>query len=170
MARFTEGRKDFLEETEWWRECMVWAAFGYNGTLNIQFIQGTLKAADYITLLETHLEPVINDLAEGLPLFQQDNASIHRARATVQWLNTNLQWVNDWPSKSPDLNPIENLWGIVARAIYRHGRQFEDVQELKEAITTAWNEIPLETLRKLINSMPNRVQAVIEKDGHATKY
>jgi transposase len=75
-----------------------------------------------------------------------------------------------WPSKSPDLNPIENLWGILVRRVYKNGRQYNSVSELKAAIRNEWSKIGLETLRNLINSVPNRVFEVIFKKGGHTKY
>jgi len=72
----------------------------------------------------------------------------------------------DWPARSPDLNPIENLWGILVRKVYRNNRQFETVAELKTAIEAAWMEVEPETIKNLISSMPNRIFQLISKHGN----
>ncbi len=48
-------------------------------------------------------------------IFQQDLAPAHTAKGTKSWFNDHGVTVLDWPANSPDLNPIENLSGIVKR-------------------------------------------------------
>ena len=74
-----------------------------------------------------------------------------------------------WPAKSPDLNPIENLWGIIARQVYGHGKQYETKSELVSVIFHAWNSLSLELLQNLISSMKNRIFRVISGNGSFTK-
>ncbi len=50
-------------------------------------------------------------------IFQQYLAPAHTAKSTKSWLNDHGIVVLDWPANTPDLNPIENLWGIVKRKI-----------------------------------------------------
>ncbi len=38
--------------------------------------------------------------------------------------------VLEWPARFPDVNPIENLWGVLAQNIYNNGRQFDIIDDL----------------------------------------
>jgi len=54
-------------------------------------------------------------------MFQQDGARAHTSKATIAWLDTNIKHyipLKDWPPNSTDLSPIENVWSIMATAVY----------------------------------------------------
>jgi hypothetical protein len=59
-------------------------------------------------------------------IFQQDNCSIHTAHAVAAWFQEQNINVLEWPSRSPDLNPIENMWGYI-----------QDVSEIRVLILTS---------------------------------
>ena len=70
----------------------------------------------------------------------------------------------DWPSMSPDLNPIEHLWGILKRKVeVCKGSNICHVME-------EWKSIPVASCEALVNSMPRRVKAVLDNDDGYTKY
>ncbi|GBM06054.1 hypothetical protein AVEN_49435-1 [Araneus ventricosus] len=71
----------------------------------------------------------------------------------------------EWPALSPDLNPEENVWGILSRAVYANDTQFQSVAELKAVIIEAWDNIDATVLQELVNVMPHRVFQVIYKHG-----
>jgi len=75
----------------------------------------------------------------------------------------------DWPAQSPDLNPIENLWAIMKRSIMTQIIA-QGVEDLEKQLFNEWWSIPQETINKLIDSMPSRVQVVIDPHGGPTKY
>jgi hypothetical protein len=75
-----------------------------------------------------------------------------------------------WPAQSPDLNPIEHLWGYLKRRLAKHEHPSNGIYKLWERIQVEWEEIAVEECQKLIESMPRRVQAVIKAKGGYTKY
>ncbi len=101
-------------------------------------------------------------------IFQQDLAPAHTAKSTKSWLNDHGVGVLDWPANSPDLNPIENLCGIVKRKM-RNKRQ-KNADELKATAKETWASIPPQQCHKLITSMPRRIEAVIKAQGAPAKY
>ncbi len=71
-------------------------------------------------------------------IFQQDLAPAHTAKSTKSWLNDHGVGVLDWPANSPDLNPIENLWGIVKRKM--RNKRPKNADELKATVKETWGE------------------------------
>ncbi len=78
--------------------------------------------------------------------------------------------VLDWAAYCPDLNPIENLWGCLVRKVYKDYRQFDDIEDPKEAIALFWDSIETELLKNLADSMPMRCTEVATKGDACTHY
>ncbi len=67
----------------------------------------------------------------------------------------------DHPPQSPDLNPIENVWNHVKKQIKKN-YTMSNVEDIWYAFEEEWNKITPEICEKLIRSMPDRLQAVID--------
>ena len=110
-------------------------------------------------------------------LFQQDNARIHTAQATKEWLKEHGINLIPWPTHSPDLNPIEHVWKAVKtelRRLYPDMHLLKDneahLQRFCSAIKEAWEKVAQVAIRNLINSIERRLRAVIRAHGWYTKY
>ena len=74
-------------------------------------------------------------------IFQQDNAAIHNVSITKKYLLEQKIRLCDHPACSSDLNPIENLWGLIVTKVYEGGQQYTAISELKNAILDAWEKL-----------------------------
>ncbi len=148
---------------------MIWAAMSSAGVGPLCFLKSTVNAAIYQEILEHFMLPSADKLyGDADFIFQQDLAPAHTAKGTKSWFNGHGVTVLDWPANSPDLNPIENLWGIVKRKM-RDTRP-NNADELKATVKETWASIPPQQCHKLITSMPRRIEAVIKAKGAPTKY
>ncbi len=69
---------------------------------------------------------------------------------------------------SPDLNPIEHMWGILKLKVEKH--QVSNIQQLHDVIMDEWKRKPATTCAALVNSMPRRIKAVLYNNDAPTKY
>ncbi len=133
------------------------------------FLRSKVNTAVYQEVLEHFMLPAADQLyGDANFIFQQDLALAHNAKATSTWFKDHGIPVLNWPANSPDLNPIENLWGIVKRKM-RYARP-NNAEELKATIRATWALITPERCHRLIDSMPRRIAAVIQVKGAPTKY
>ena len=103
-------------------------------------------------------------------IFQQEKAAINNASLTKKYLLEQKIKHLDHPACSLDLNPIENLWGLIVAKVYEGGQQYLAISELKNAILDAWEQIPLLQLQKLVDGMLNWIFEVIKANGGCRKY
>ncbi len=68
---------------------------------------------------------------------------------------------------SPDLNPIEHMWGILKRTVEKH--HVSNIQQLHDVIMEEWKRMPA-TCAALVTSMPRRITIVLNNNGAPTKY
>ena len=99
----------------------------------------------------------------------EDGAPAHRAKSTKKWhQDRGVKLFEGWPRNSPDLNPIENLWSQM-KNLQRHKRA-TSIAGLKRIAKKVWDNITPEYLQSLYESMPRRMQAVVNAQGGHTKY
>ena len=99
------------------KKIFVWAAISYEGPRCLYFIEGKEDTGLYQQILDDCLPDIKELWTEGY-IFQQDNATPHSALARKGYFNNNNIKIIDWPPQSPDLSPIENIWGIIKNKLF----------------------------------------------------
>ena len=138
------------------------------GVGQLCFLKSNVNTEVYQQVLEYFMLPAGGEIFGCADFtFRQDLAPAHSARSTM-WLEDHGIEVLPWTANSPDLNPIENLWGLVKRRMSKERPSTQE--ELKAAIRRAWSSVTPMDCYRLVSSMPRRIQAVIAAKGTATKY
>ena len=97
-----------------------------------------------------------------------DNDRKHTSGLVKDWLKRKTIQTLPWPSFSPNLNFIENLWDELERRVKKH--QPKNLQELELQLTQEWNNIELLVLEKLVDSVLSQLYECVKMKGYPTKY
>lgn len=181
----------------WLRECvkgvaksgtvkkMIWECFagGLKGTCGGMRVDlgESVTAEVYIRTLEFYLLDFVQKLRErGIdPLLMQDNARVHMAGITKDWLlEKNVEILEGWPPYSPDLNSIEHVWVQLKTLYHKHYQHLADDTRgpevlrplMEDALIHCWELIPERLFEALVEGMPRKIEAVIRARGWYTKY
>ena len=95
--------------------------------------------------------------------FQHDGATCHQSKKTIDELSKIMNILPNWPPNSPDLNPIELLWGIIKKILRK--KAISTIDEFRSMINEIWENIPLSTINKLVNSFKERVRMCLQIGG-----
>ena len=135
-------------------------------------IDDIMDADLYVRILKSELMDSIKyyDLDQEEIIFQQDNDPKHTSKLAKDALEDLDLNVLEWPSQSPDLNPIEHYWGHVARELKRRTGLIPNKEELWNELQTILAEPNKDLCRKLIGTMPRRIIDVIKAKGGYTKW
>lgn len=149
---------------------MVWGCMSAQGVGNLCFVEGTVNTIKYQDILEHHLLPSISTLKteDDCFTFQQDGASCHTAKRNMSWLREHNIPVLSWPANSPDLSPIETLWGKMKKELRTNPAK--NLRELKQKIQEVWDGITPEFCYNLVETLPSRIAAVIKNKGDVTQW
>ncbi len=156
-----------LKSSDKFPQCvMIWGAMSSADIGPLCFLKTNITAPVYQYILEYFMLSSADQLFKDADfIFQQDLLPAHTAKSSKSWLNDHGVGVLDWPANSPDLNPIENLWGIVKKKMRNKRQMRKNTDELKATVKETWASIPPQQCRKLITSMPHRIEAVIKAKG-----
>lgn len=147
---------------------MVWGCFSRDGVGPLHRITGIMDGKMYVDILSKFMVPHARRRMSKKWLFQQDNDPKHTSKVAKNFFGTKKVKVLEWPSQSADLNPIEHLWEELDRHVRR--MKSTNADQLFANLEECWKKISLDTIIKLVDSMPRRCQAVIDARGYATKY
>jgi len=145
---------------------MVWGAIVGNNKLSLQFIDIHMTATEYINVLETALPEMI-EYTEGEFYLLQDNATVHKSQTVMNWIEEHDIELIDFPRLSPDLNVIENVWAQITNRMYRNGRSFTTLEQLKTAIEEEWRNLTVDDIQRKTDQqeIENRIFNIIRGHG-----
>ena len=141
----------------------IWGGISVMGKTNLAIFSENFNQEIYIKVLNDCLIQEANALYANQWVLQEDNSPIHTGRAARAWKQQLVPQQIDWPSNSPDLNPIENLWAVMKKRLLQ--KTFKNSNELSEGIIEVWDSFNPTFLQPFCLSMDKRIQLCLKEKG-----
>ena len=150
----------------------IWGAISCAGKIGLYVFRDNFNSLIYEQAVKEVLVPVAQELHPEGCYLQRDNSKVHRAKHLNKFFRSAesdiiLETIT-WPSYSPDLNPIENLWAVLKRKIRK--RRPRNLDQLEDFIFEEWEDISDDYVRNLCFSINDRIDMCIENEGSRINY
>jgi len=156
-----------MQRERWAPKVHVWGMIGIGVKRLVVLPECGITGPVYKrVVLQRHVVPLFEELkaAGRQPVFMQDGARAHTSHANIKYLTSKLvRILLNWPPRSPDLNPIENLWALIQELVSNHGPA--DKEELTAFVLQVWDAIPQSVVDNYVRSFADRVNECIAKEG-----
>ncbi|PIO53843.1 hypothetical protein TELCIR_24806, partial [Teladorsagia circumcincta] len=127
---------------------MVYGAFSLNGMGPLLRIHGKMTGQVYKDMIIDSALPWAERHMPAGWILQQDNDPKHTSRVVTAAFQQRHVRLLEWPSQSPDVNPIEHIWEELERRCAKQPCTNKD-QKFAQLVKE-WNAIPTEVIRNLI--------------------
>ena len=136
---------------------IVWGYIHYGGVQEICRVEGNINSLKYKEFLA----------ASYIPNHKR-GPNLAAGWCSIAYFHLYIKVLQDWPAPSPDMNIIEHVWGRMKEEAWK--TKPKNLDELWEACKTAFFAIPDDFINKLYESLPNRMDAVLQAHGSHTRY
>ena len=156
-----EERNNFKQKINWW------GAFSSNGKCILNFFKENMSNTIYENILEDYM-PELKRIGKNEVLALMDNHPVHKSLNSPKFYKEKDIKVIDFPPYSPDLNPIENIWGKIKKQIMK--KEYQTLTVLMKDIEKEWDSITDNQLKNYSSSMKDRIHNCLLLEGMITKY
>lgn len=151
---------------------IVWGCITVWGVGQLHRITTTMDQHVFVKVLSESLLGTFRryGINSRYVIFQQDNDPKHSSRTAKRWFAEMGIKLLPWPSQSPDLSPIENLWDYLACQVSKRAHQPSSPDELWQVLEEEWYRIDSDVIKRLYMSMPKRMEEVVKRKGWNIPY
>ena len=150
----------------------VCGGFSIHGQTSLVGTIGNFDRNTYRVIIDNQILPFIYDVHGSTDTFvlQENNCSPHRTSSSATYLRKDEVTRMKWPAQSPDLNPIENVWGSMKSRLRKRSLYPTSPMHLFSILNDMWNNLPDEYFKNLVESIYKRAKMVLHGKGRSTKY
>ncbi|GFW22706.1 transposable element Tcb2 transposase [Trichonephila clavipes] len=163
----TAYRPENIQEKDQYPTCSIMI----NGRTRLHVVaNGTMTGQRYIDEVLLPRVHLFRGAVGDKFVFMDDNATCHRTLAVQDCLDSEGIQRLVWPARSPDLNPIENVWDALGRQVAGRNYPPTNKNTLIRALTEEWDKLPQQLLDNVVQSMVRRVECCITLHGGHIPY
>ena len=141
---------------------MLWGFIAYYGRKCLQKVCGMINSIKYLQ------QSLLPEMFLGEKLMQ-NNAPAHYSILSKTCFSKNgLEILENWPSNSPDINIIENVWSLLKKRVFQ--RHPKNIEELWAFCGEEFERIPLEYIQNLYSSIADRLNKIVQCNGKNIKF
>lgn len=151
---------------------MIWAGIARKGKTEVKVFrldkEESCNGISYLKTIEDYCIAKGNKMfGEGKWRLEQDNARPHLVKPVKDLLTAKKVSLVEHPAWSPDLNPIEKIWGWLKDCV--NVVTYKNCDELVEAVNKVWNSLTLDRMNKVIDHQMTIIPKILENNGSYVK-